>query len=154
LLRASRIVPSKPQLPITQNVLISTEEGKLKITATNLETTESIWVRSKIEEEGGICVPSRLLCDFVSSLPQGTVQMSTKENSLSLQCGGFRAVIPGTAAEEFPPVFSQSKTPGMTIGKEEFMSAVGQVVFAAATDEGRPLLAGVKIISKDGEVVF
>ena len=154
LLRTSRVVPAKPQLPVIQNVLLSTDEGRLKITATNLETTESVWVRAKIEKEGGICVSSRLLSDFVSSLPQGTVQISIKEGSLMLLCGGFRATIPGTAAEEFPPVFPLSKTNEAPVGRDEFIKAISHVAFAAATDEGRPLLTGVKIIKRDDSIIF
>jgi DNA polymerase III subunit beta len=154
LLRTARIVPTKPQLPIVQNVLLTTDDGRLKITATNLETTESVWVAAKIEKEGGICVSSRLLSDFVSSLPQGTVQMGLIDGALSLRCEGFRATIPGAPAEEFPPVFSQSKTKGLPIDRDELVSAVSQVIFAAATDEGRPLLTGVKIVQKDGALVL
>ena len=154
LLRTSRVVPARPQLPIIQNVLLSTDEGKLKITATNLETTESVWVRAKIEKEGGICVSSRLLSDFVSSLPQGTVQITIKEGALTLLCGGFRATIPGAAAEEFPPVFSRTGTSEAPVGRDDFVGAISSVAFAAASDEGRPLLTGVKITKQGGLVVF
>lgn len=154
LSRTSRVVPTKPQLPIIQNVLLASDDGRIRITATNLETTESVWVAAKIEKEGGICVSSRLLLDFVSSLPQGTVQLSTKEGALALQCGGFRATIPGAAAEEFPPVSARAKNEDIVAEKDELINAVSSVVFAAASDEGRPLLTGVKIMKRDGVILL
>lgn len=154
LIRTSRIVPAKPQLPIVQNVLLSSDDGRLRITATNLETTESVWVAAKIEKEGGICVSSRLLSDFVSSLPRSTVRLSVKDGALVLLCEGYRATIPGSAAEEFPPVFSHIKTGEVSVHKEDLMVAVSAVSFAAATDDGRPLLTGVKMIQRSGEILF
>jgi DNA polymerase III subunit beta len=154
LSRTSRVVPVKPQLPVLQNVLLSTSGGSLKITATNLETTEIVLVGAKVEKEGGICVSSRLLLEFVSSLPQSTVKISTNEGSLAVQCGNFRATIPGVAAEEFPPVSEAVKKSGPAMEKSEIIEALGRVVFSAATDEGRPLLTGVRIVQREGETVF
>jgi DNA polymerase III subunit beta len=154
LTRTSRIIPIKPPLPIVQNVLLWASGGRLRVTATNLDTTEVVHVGAKVEKEGGICISSRLLLEFVSSLPQGTVKMSTKEGSLFVQCGGFRATIPGMAPEEFPPIPEATMKSGFMIEKNEIMGAVTRVIFSAATDEGRPLLTGVRIIQKEGETVF
>ena len=69
LLRTSRIVPTKPQLPVLQNVLISTDEGKIKLPQRTWRPQNRCgW--GQIEKEGGLCVSSRLLSDFVSSLPR------------------------------------------------------------------------------------
>ncbi len=154
LIRVGRIVPVKPQLPIVQNVLLTTNESRLKITATNLETTEITLVGAKIEKEGGICVSSRLLFEFVSSLPQSTVTMLTKEGSLFIQCGGFRATIPGAPQEEFPPVASVLKKNEISVEKKQIIDAISGVIFSAATDEGRPLLTGVRVVRVEEETVF
>jgi len=154
LSRIARIVPVKPQLPIVQNVLLSTEEKRLKVVATSLDITETVWVGSKVEKEGGICVSARLLLEFVSSLPKGTVRLAEKDGGLIVQCGGFRAVIPGIPANEFPPVSVLEKQHETVMEKGGILDAIERVVFSAATDEGRPLLTGVRIIQKEGETVF
>ena len=64
-----RAVATRSTLPITQNILMSTDQGRLKLTATNLEIAVTTWVGAKIESEGAITVPARLLTDFVTSLP-------------------------------------------------------------------------------------
>jgi DNA polymerase-3 subunit beta len=154
LSRASRIVPAKPQLPVIANVLLQTEEGRLKVTATNLETTESIVVGAKIEQEGGICVSSRLLLEFVSTLPQSNVDLSVKDSALTIHAQGFRAVIPGVSSREFPQSTDTSISASASLEKDEFVRAMSQVIFAAATDEGRPLLTGIRILQKDSETLF
>src|SRR4030043_987627 len=84
--RTSRIVSVKPQLPIAQHVLLTAEDGKLLAATTNLETTEIVRVGAKIEKEGGICVPAKLLSELVLSLPVETVQLSVENGSLRVAC--------------------------------------------------------------------
>jgi DNA polymerase-3 subunit beta len=154
LSRTSRVVPVKPQLPVIANVLLQTDEGRLKITATNLETTESVWTGAKVEKEGGICVSSRLLLEFVSTLPQSNVQLVVKEGSLLVEAQGFHATIPGVSSSEFPQTGAVDKTGSATLEKSDFIGAIGQVVFSAATDEGRPLLTGIRVLQKGEETQF
>ncbi|MEX0786037.1 MAG: DNA polymerase III subunit beta, partial [Dehalococcoidia bacterium] len=63
-----RAVAARSTLPVTANVLLMTDNGRLKLAATNLEIALSAWVGAQIEEEGAITVPARLLIDFVNSL--------------------------------------------------------------------------------------
>lgn len=151
LSRTSRVVPIKPQLPVVANVLLQTQEGRLKITATNLETTEAVLVGAKVEKEGGVCVSSRLLLELVATLPQSAVRLMVKEGALLVEAEGFRATIPGVATSEFPQIKEGGKAAFTALGKDEFTRAAAQVIFAAATDEGRPLLTGVRVLEKDGE---
>lgn len=154
LVRAGRIVPSKPQLPIIQNVLLTTESGRLKITATNLETTETLLVGAKVIEEGGICVPSRLISEYVSSLPQDTVGLSVVEGSLQIQCSGYSATIPGVNASEYPLIPQTAVKQPIEMDKSQVIKNLNRVVFSAATDEGRPVLTGVRIVENGAEMVF
>lgn len=142
-----RAVASRTTLPITQNVLLSTDKGRLKLSATNLEIAITTWIGAMIEEEGSITVPSRLLNEFVGSLPQDTIDISVTERpkNLQLRCGRFDARINGTDSEEFPPIPSIDEGVHMEISTPAFRSAIGQTVFAAATEESRPILTGVKM---------
>ncbi|MBI4065129.1 DNA polymerase III subunit beta [Candidatus Gottesmanbacteria bacterium] len=151
LIKTGRIISSKPQLPILQSLLLTTREGQLTIIASSLEATEIVTTRGKITKEGGMCVPSRLLIEFISSLPQETVTLEAKEGALSVACGKIHATIPGTLVSEFPTVPSRGKGSSFSFDKDSFVLALQGVLFAAATDESRPLLTGVKIIGgKDG----
>lgn len=154
LLRAGRIVPTKPQLPILQNVMLSTESGRLKITTSNLETTETILVGAKVIEEGGICVPSKLISEYVSSLPQGTVELVVNDGSLQIQCAGYKATIPGITSREYPPIPTSDIKGSVELEKDALLQNLNRVVFSAATDEGRPVLTGIRIFEKNGEIIF
>jgi DNA polymerase-3 subunit beta len=132
-------------LPITQNILLATEQSRLKLAATNLEMATTCWIGSKVEQDGTITIPARLLIDFVNSLPNDLIEISLPTNShtLELKSGRFQAHINGIDAQDFPPIPKVSD--GMTTNIEAAVLREGitQIVFAAATEESRPVLTGI-----------
>jgi len=140
-----RAVATKTTLPITNNVLLAADEGRLKLVATNLEMAISCWIGAKIEDEGSITVPARLLTEFVSSLPADTISinLSPQTRTLGLKCARFEARISGIDAKEFPPIPSVDEGVKTKVEVEALRQAINQVVFAAATEESRPVLTGV-----------
>lgn len=150
LTRVGRIVSPRPQLPILQNVKLKATKDGLEVSATNLESTETVWIGGKVEKDGELCVPARILIEFVSSLPAGTVHMVTKDASLHITCAKFSAVIPGVPVAEFPVVELVEKEKAAVVDKEKFSDALSSILFSAASDEGRPILTGVKI-KEEGE---
>jgi len=140
-----RAVATRTTLPITNNVLLVAEEGRLKLVATNLEMAISCWIGAKIEEEGSITVPARLLTEFVSSLPSDTISinLSPQTKTLGLKCARFEARISGIDAKDFPPIPSIDDGITTKIEVEALRQGINQVVFAAATEESRPVLTGV-----------
>jgi DNA polymerase-3 subunit beta len=140
-----RAVATRTTLPITNNVLIATDEGRLKLVATNLEMAISCWIGAKIEEEGTITVPARLLSEFVSSLPSDTisVHLSPQTKTLGLKCARFEARISGVDAKDFPPIPSVDEGISTKVEVEALRQGINKVVFAAATEESRPVLTGV-----------
>ncbi|MCL0057130.1 hypothetical protein M1N50_02285 [Dehalococcoidia bacterium] len=98
-----RITSSRTTLPITNHVLISSDQSRLKLTATNLEIAINCWIGAQIEEEGAIAIPAGLLTDFVSSLPGERIDISVANQTMELKCARFEARISGQKADEFPP---------------------------------------------------
>jgi len=142
-----RAVATRTTLPITNNVLLSTDEGRLKLVATNLEMAISHWTGAKIEEEGNITVPARLLSEFVSSLPNDTIDvgLSPQTKTLGLKCARFEARISGVDAKDFPPIPSVDEGISTKVEVDALRQGINQVVFAAATEESRPVLTGVSV---------
>ena len=140
-----RAVATRTTLPITNNVLLATDEGRLKLVATNLEMAISCWIGAKVEDEGSITVPARLLTEFVSSLPSDTIaiNLSPQTKTLGLKCARFEARISGVDAKDFPPIPSIDDGITTKIEVEALRQGINQVVFAAATEESRPVLTGV-----------
>jgi len=151
---ASRSVATRAQLPVLSNVLLTTDKGRLKISATNLETGINLWLGAKIEREGAVSIPAKILAEFVSSLPADKVELERKENKLLVACGSYQADFIGLPAGEFPTVPSLTGKANISFGGEALSLAVGQVAFAAATDEGRPVLTGVLITTKGSQLVL
>src|SRR4030067_912411 len=101
-----RAVATRTTLPITNNVMLATDGGRLKLVATNLEMAIRCWIGAKVEEEGTITVPARLITEFVSSLPGAKIDisLSPKTKTLGLKCARFEARISGMDAKDFPPI--------------------------------------------------
>ena len=151
LANVSRAVASRATLPVTQNVLLEGDNGQLKLTATNTEIAISTWIGAQIEDEGSITVPARMLTDFVNSLPGETVTIDFQPESVGVKVssGKFNGDISGIPAEEFPPIPEVSGGVSVAIPADAFKGALERVVFAAATDDSRPVLTGVKIELKE-----
>jgi len=140
-----RAVATRTTLPITNNVLIETDESRLKLVATNLEMAISCWIGAKVEEEGAITVPARLLIEFVSSLPADKIDIALASGTkiLGLQCARFEARISGVDAKDFPPIPKVDEGITAKVDVEALRQGISRVVFAAATEESRPVLTGV-----------
>jgi DNA polymerase-3 subunit beta len=140
----SRAVSNR-SLPVLTNVLLKTEDGGLKLTATNLEIGITYWVPGKIETDGATSVPARLLTDLVNSLPGGepiSLELGEGE-TLHIRAGRFESNIKGIPAEDFPTVQTAGERPITRVAQKVLRQALDETAFAAASDEARPILTGV-----------
>jgi DNA polymerase-3 subunit beta len=146
-----RAVSTKTTLPVLANILLSTDQSRLKLSATNLEIGINCWVGAKVEDEGAITVPARLLSEYASSLPNDRVDMELvlRTHTLNLSCARVKTNIKGIDAEEYPLIPVVTDTPTLTLPPDQLKEMISQVAFAAAADESRPVLAGV-LASFDG----
>lgn len=151
-----RAVATRTTLPITNNVLLATEDGRLKLVATNLEMAISCWIGAKIEDEGTITIPARLLTEFVSSLPNDTIdfQLSPQTKTLGLKCARFEARISGVDAKDFPPIPSVDEGTKTTVEVDALRQGINKVVFAAAAEESRPVLTGVSAQFENNSLIL
>ncbi len=146
LAQVSRAIATKTALPVLSNVLLATDDGRLRIAATNLEIGITTWVGASVEDEGKITVDARLLSEFVNTLPNDAVQMSSNSagSALTVQSGRDKAAINGIDAEDFPVIPTVSDDVfSVEVDPQMLREMIAQVEFAAATDESRPVLAGV-----------
>ncbi len=151
-----RAVALRSTLPITSNVLIATDHGRIKLAATNLDIALSCWIGGQIEEEGAITVPARLITDFVNSLPSDKIELTLAPRSkqLKVKCARNEATIGGIDADDFPPIPAVEDGGTLEIDPKALREAITQVVFSAATDDSRPVLTGVDISVEDDILTF
>ena len=150
-----RAVAKNTTLPITNNILLATNNGRLKLVATDLEKAVTCWIGAKVEEEGTITLPARLLTEFVGQLKEKEVVnlvMAPKTKTLSLKCARDAATISGLDAKDFPPIPSIEQGVNTSVEIEAFRQAITQVEFSTAHDQSRPVLTGVDIIM-EGEIM-
>jgi DNA polymerase-3 subunit beta len=140
-----RAVATRSTLPVLSNVMLATDGSRLKLSASNLEIGIVCWIGAKVEEDGSTTVPARLLTDFVNSLPLERIDMelTVRTQTLNLKCARFEANIKGIDAQEFPLIPTGGEDSKISLDPSMLRQMIDQVVFAAATDESRPILTGV-----------
>ncbi|HEU5349123.1 MAG TPA: DNA polymerase III subunit beta [Ktedonobacterales bacterium] len=153
----SHAVSTRSTLPILSNVLLAAENGRLRLSATNLEIGITCWVPANIQDEGTTTSPARLLTDFVNTLPPADVSLALQPSGQSLKVSGQRsqATIRGMEPGEFPTIpTADGGEPPLTLKAGELRAMIGEVAFAAATDDARPVFTGVLARVRDGRLTF
>jgi DNA polymerase-3 subunit beta len=153
----SRAVASKTALPVLGNVLLVAEDDRLELSATNMEIGISTSISASLEQAGKLTVDARLLSEFVSTLPNETVHLTAdKDRSLlSVKCGRDHASINGIPADDFPVNPAQSDASfALEVDAHLLREMIAQVEFAAATDDSRPVLAGVLLRFEDKQITL
>jgi DNA polymerase-3 subunit beta len=143
----SRAVSTRSPLPVLANILLQTDDGRLKLSATNLEMGISAWIGAKVEQPGSLTVPSRTFVDLVSNLPSDDVTLTVDEHThtLNVRCGTLNTDIKGISADEFPPMPEPDLSASIPLNVANFKEMIQQVVFAASREESRPNLTGVHL---------
>lgn len=150
----ARVASSRNSLPILTNVLLKTSENRLVVAATNLDIAITETIGAKITEEGSVTVPAKLLQDFISNLPSGVVELESDDYRLSVSSGSYKSSLNGMLADEYPvmPALKSGKT--IKLPPADFKKALQQTVFAASSDDTRPVLTGVYIHAYEGKLVI
>ena len=142
-----RAVSSRSTLPVLGNILLSTDESRLKVAATNLEVGVSCWLGAQVEDDGAITLPARLLTDWVNSMPPEKIGMGmvVQNMSMNLKCARFESNIKGIDASEFPLIPTADGDGNLELPAATLRQIIDQVAFAAADakDTSRPSLTGV-----------
>ncbi len=149
-----KAVATKGSLPVLANVLLATDEGRLKLSSTNLETGITTWVGAKVEEEGAITIPARILSEFVGNLPPTQIQGSVKNGILTLETEEAHSTFNGVDAAEFPTLPTFPEETKITFDPKSLARSISEVAFAAASDEGRPILTGVLLKVEDKQLTL
>lgn len=148
----SRVANSRGTLPILANVLIKTTNNRLSLSATNLDIAITHYIGAKVSDEGSITVPARLMQDFVSSLPEGVIELDLQDNKLHVSTEKYQSVVNGIVADDFPVMPAIKDGKSWTIDGASFKKSLQQVVFAASADETRPVLTGVLLQTFEGKL--
>ena len=152
----SRAVSPRSTLPVLSNILVATDGGRLRLSATNLELGITSWINANIEEEGSITVPARTFTDLVSTLPpeKMDITLDPGNQTLNVRSGKLNTDIKCIDAQEFPPMPSPDQEPEVELNVADLREMIHQVVFAASKDEARPILTGVLLTAENEELTM
>jgi len=143
ILIAEKIIGKNLTLPILSNILLEAEKGGLKVSATNLEIGLVTKIRAKIEKEGKIAVPGRIIGGILSQLEDGSqITLEEKNSTLKMIYNGNSAAIKGMDAKDFPIIPKPESKFLFEIGASELQKKAGNVLATAATSDTRQELTG------------
>lgn len=146
----SRVVGSSNPLQVLNNVLIKTDEGRIKLSSTNLEIGVNTWVGGKVEEEGSLTVPARLINEYINNLPTEKVVLESTENStLKIESENYHTTIKGLSSDDFPLIPQVENEPFAKIDGAELKAALSESVWAAASNETQPEISGIFMAFED-----
>lgn len=148
-------ISSRTTLQILDGILLETINGKLKLTATDLEIGIETYANCDILEEGSIVANSRIFGDIIKKLPNSKIDIIVKDNNINIRCENSEFNILGSQPSEYPELPTIINQGSFNISKDLFKSAIRQTVFATTQDETRPILTGVllEIVNKNGSFV-
>jgi DNA polymerase-3 subunit beta len=134
----SHAVAGTTTLPIIQMIAMTAKGGYFELWGTDLGIGIRYGIGAVIEEEGGICLPSKLLSDYIGGLPDQNIHMTTdeKRQSVAITCGSNDANISGVGADQFPffPVVSEAERPAFSLEADWLRQTADGVAIAAADD--------------------
>lgn len=130
-------------LPILNNILLTTDDGRLKISSTNLEIGINTWTSGKIEKKGAITCPAKVLANFINNLPNKKIELEVKNNNLTIKCDNYKAILNGLSADDFPIIPQIKEAPLVEMRNDVLRDALLRVVGSASISESRPEITGV-----------
>lgn len=142
----SRIVSSKPGLPILSNVLFESSKGKLSMTATDLEIGLHCWIGAEVKADGITAVPAKQLAEFVNSIPAERIDANLENHMFSISTTNNFAQFNTAIPDDFPSIGTVSdEKPILQLKRTDILDAIGKVAFATAKDDIKPVLTGIKV---------
>jgi len=140
-----RIVGKSLTLPILNNILIKADKTYLNLISTNLEVGVKYWILAKVEKEGGVTIPSKVLSSFIANIPEDKISMDLKENTVKIDAKNYKTQIKGISAQEFPIIPDIETTEYTEIDAQPFCEAIASIIGFCNQNQSRPELSGVYI---------
>jgi len=150
------VITTNPVVPILENFLFEISEGKLTVTASDLQTSMITEMDVESKENGSIAVPARILLDTLKNLPEQPVTFSIDEETYSIEISSDngRYKLAGENATDFPKVPAVSNDFSVEMSTEVLSSAINNTIFATSSDELRPAMTGVYLNLTDSSTTF
>jgi len=141
-----RIIAKSLTLPILNCVLIKTEKNFLTLTTTDLEIGIHWFSLVKIEEEGSLACPVRILSNFVNFLPQKPIKLISQNKLLEIECENYKTRLISQNPEDFPIIPQITTGENVSLDSQFFCQSLSQVVDLAISSTTRPEISGIYFV--------
>ncbi len=146
-----KVIVKQTNLPILSNILFQTENGRVKLSATNLEIGITCYVGAKVTEEGSLALPARIMGNFVNNLPSGeVVQIQSDDQKVQLLSGNYTLSVFSAPGKDFPLIPRNSFEHSLSLPALDIKNSLQKILYAASTNTIRPELTGVLFSVKEG----
>ena len=137
-------IVNNPVVPILENFLLEIADGKLKVTASDLQTSIITELAIEAQEHAKIAIPARILLDTLKNLPEQPITFSIDENAYSVEVrsDNGRYTLAGENATDFPQVATVTAHVSVNVAAEVLKKAIQQIIIATSNDELRPAMNG------------
>ena len=156
LQKLNGVISTSNTLPILDNFLFEIEDGKIKIIASDLETTMISVINTESSSNGQITIPSKILIDTLKTFSNQPltflIDEETKGIEISSENGNYK--LAGQDAKEFPKVPEMTSPSSFLITSSVLLNAINKTLFASGNDELRPVMSGVFCELSEENITF
>jgi DNA polymerase-3 subunit beta len=138
------VVERRQSLPILSNVLLSVQDDRLTVTATDLELQVDTHIEVQNHAPGRVTAPARKLHDLCRGLPEGAnIELQVSENRLTLRSGRSRFALATLDADQFPSLEVPRYDASLTLANSALKRLLQKTQFAMAQQDVRYYLNGL-----------
>ena len=149
------VVSSRSTLPILSNVLLRAENGRLELTATDLDVTVVCSVEAEVKGDGATTLPTKKFFGIVRELNSQEIDLEVDGKEVcSLQAGSSFYKIKGLPADEFPPLPKFEEKKKINLTQEKLKGMLKKTSYAVSMDETRYVLNGILFSIKDHKITL
>jgi DNA polymerase-3 subunit beta len=148
---ASKVVNAHTTVPILSNVILSAEDGKIAVRATDLELTLEHAFKAEVAEAGSVTVPAKLFSGYLANLAPGLLELSGTPTRASVKSGRSNYDFHALPADEYPPLPASARGSQFTIGGKRFRDGINATIFAASSEEARGAVLMGTLLEIEGD---
>ena len=150
---ASKVVNAHTTVPILSNVLLSADDGGIRVRATDLELTLEQSFPAEVAEGGAVTVPARLFSGYLGNLPAGLLELTGSPSRASVKAERSNYDFHALPADEYPPLPAAQRGAAFALAARRFRDGVGATIFAASSEEARGAVLMGTLLELEGDAI-
>ena len=133
-------------LSILNNVLLKAEKNFLNLITTDLEIGIKWWSLAKVEKEGALTVPTKVISNFINFLPNKQIFLELKDLVLNIDCENYQTKIKGQSADDFPIIPQITEGEFISINGQSFCQSLNTIVDIPIPSTTKPEISGIYFV--------